>query len=112
QREPANIDRARTAAGPGQSGLPQRRPRLQDSPVPPESSTGSGLPQRRPQIGAQVAGAADQRPEASTSGATERPLVGAEPGDSTDQAGEVSRLRASGLPQRRPQAAGEAGTES
>ncbi|WP_280415630.1 AMP-binding protein [Nocardia carnea] len=112
QREPANIDRARTAAGPGQSVLPQRRPRLQDSPVPPESSTGSGLPQRRPQIGAQVAGAADQRPEASTSGATERPLVGAEPGDSTDQAGEVSRLRASGLPQRRPQAAGEAGTES
>lgn len=103
QRQPANFDdRAGTSAGPGQSGLPQRRPRLQDGPVPPGSSTGSGLPQRRPQIGAQVAGAADQRPEASTSGATERPLVGEEPVDSTDQAGEVSRLRASGLPQRRP----------
>ncbi|MFD4405966.1 AMP-binding protein [Nocardia sp. NPDC058499] len=112
QRQPANFDdRAGTSAGLGLSGLPQRRPRRQDSPVPPESSAGSNLPQRRLQTGAQVAGAADQRPEASTSGATERPPVDEEPGDSTDQAGEVSRLRASGLPQRRPQDAGEAGTE-
>ncbi|MFI1462652.1 AMP-binding protein [Nocardia carnea] len=108
QRQPANVDdRAGTAAGPVPNGLPQRRPRSQDGATPPVPSAGPGLPQRRLQTGDQLAGTEDRRPEAFPSDATDRPLVGEEPGGSADQSGEVSRLSASGLPQRRPKSGNE-----
>ncbi|NKY56966.1 AMP-binding protein [Nocardia flavorosea] len=78
------------AAGPGQSGLPQRRPLSRDDSLSP---AGPALPQRRPDTGGPAVASGNEHPDAPTSG----------PGVSSRPAEEPSALSpASGLPQGQP----------
>ncbi|WP_280434985.1 AMP-binding protein, partial [Nocardia carnea] len=87
--EPGNIAESRAhTAGPGSSGLPQRRPRSGDD----SPSAGPGLPRRRPALGDQAAEAGEQHRETPERGPDAPPRTGEE----------SPALSHSNLPQRQP----------